>query len=693
MSLNRFFYPETVAVIGASNDNTKIGYEIVKNLKEGGFKGKIIPVNRNGGTILNLKAYPSVLDYPENIDIAILSVPAKFTPEVAEECGKKRIFGIIVVASGFAEAGNKKLEEDLVSVCKKYNVRLLGPNVVGTLNSTIKMNASFAPYLPYPGSIGMISQSGAMIIALDARTLRDKIGMSHLISIGNMGDLEFSEVVDFLNEDKNVSCISLYTEGLKDGRKFIETAKKVKKPIIMLKSGVSQHGTIAAASHTGSLAGSHRVYDGALKQAGVVRAYSIDELFDFSLTLSLQPEMKGNRLMVITNGGGIGVLATDASEANNMPLSDPTDELKAKIGKIIPSFGSLRNPIDMSAMASSKMYADVIKTAMEDESVDAVLAMYCEVADLDPLDAADGIIEATKSSSRKIPVVAAFVGGKGSDDACERLIDNSIPAFAAPDLGVRALYALRSHNVLNSRICLEPDEPTGISKEEADGRLRAFAPSGITALNERESKEIFSLYGIAVNRTLLAKTKEEAQSISSDLSFPIAMKIESPDVLHKTDVGGVKLNIALGDEVGNAFNEIVSNVQKNVKNARIDGVVLQEMAPQGLETIIGTVNDPTFGPTVMFGMGGITVQVLKDVSFRMAPVCISEAHDMINETLAGKLMKEFRGRSALNEDSVADAIVRFSRLAYDHPEIKSIDANPMIVSVDGITVVDARILL
>jgi len=693
MSLKRFFYPETVAVIGASSDKTKIGYEIVNNLKEGGFKGKIVPVNKKGGTILGLKAYPSVLDYPETIDIAVLSVPAQFTPQVAEECGKKGIFGIIVVASGFAEVGNTKLEDDLASACRKYNVRLLGPNVVGTLNSVIKMNASFAPYLPYPGSIGMISQSGAMIIALDARTLRDKIGMSHLISIGNMGDLEFSEVVEFLNQDENVSCISLYTEGLKQGRKFLETAKKVGKPIIMLKSGVSHHGTIAAASHTGSLAGSHRVYDGALKQAGVVRAYSIDELFDFSLALSLQPEMRGDRLIVITNGGGIGVLATDAAEANSLPLNDPADELKAKIGKIIPSFGSLRNPIDMSAMASSDMYKDTIRTAMEDESVDGVLAMYCEVANLDPMDAASGIAEAVKSSNRKVPVVAAFVGGKASDNACEYLIENKIPAFSAPDLGVRAISALRAHNSLSNRICLNPEEPPNIRRDEVETRLKNHITSGTKSVNERDSKEIFSMYGITVNRTILARTREEASRLSKDLSFPIAMKIESPDVLHKTDIGGVRLNITSSDDVEKAFDDIVSNVRKSMANARIDGVVLQEMISDGLETIIGTVNDPTFGPTVMFGMGGITVQVLKDVSFRVAPVCKSDALDMIEETLAGKLMKEFRGRGPLDEDSVADAIVRFSWLAYNHPEIKSIDANPMIVGVHGSTVVDARILL
>jgi acetyl coenzyme A synthetase (ADP forming)-like protein len=693
MDLKRFFYPETVAVIGASTDPTKIGYQIVNNLKSGGYGGNIVPINRNGNDILGFKTYKSIGDYPGKVDLAILSVPAHYTPAVAEECGKKGVFGIVVVASGFAETGNTKLENELSSVCKKYNVRILGPNVVGIMNSTLRLNASFAPYLPYPGSIGMISQSGAMIIALDARTLRDKVGMSHLISIGNMADLGFPEVISFLNQDDNVSCMSIYAEGIKDGREFVETARTIKKPIIMLKAGVSKHGTIAAASHTGSLAGSHKVYDGALMQAGVIRAYNIDELFDLSLTLSLQPGMEGDNLTVVTNGGGIGVLATDSAEQNGIPLNDPPEDLKEVIKKIIPEFGSLRNPIDMSAMASSEMYSSTISSVMDNQSVSAVLAMYCEVANLAPMDAARGIVSGIRAAKRKVPVVAAFVGGVESDKAIEYLIGQGIPSFGAPDIAVDCISALRLHVKLNNEICTSREQPDKIREASVSSLIKSYLEKGLKSLNEIQSKEIFNMYGININKTDLATSIEEAEKISSNMKFPLVLKIQSPDILHKSDVGGVIVDIKNKAELIEAYNRIIGNVSGLGEKAHIDGITVQEMVSGELETVIGTVNDPTFGPTVMFGMGGTQVQAINDVTFRMAPVCKSEAIRMIDSTIAGTLMNEFRGRGKLDSDSVADQIVRFSWLAFQHPEIKSIDANPVIVAEHGSTVVDARVML
>ena len=693
MDLKRFFYPETVAIIGASNDPTKIGYQIVSNLKSGGYGGNIVPVNRNGNEILGLRTYKSIMDYNGKVDLAIVSVPAPNTPAVAEECGKKGVFGIVVVASGFAEAGNTKLENELSAVCKKHNLRLLGPNVVGIMNSTLKLNASFAPYLPYPGSIGMISQSGAMIIALEARTLRDKVGMSHLISIGNMADLGFPEVISFMNQDDNVSCMSIYAEGIKNGREFVETARTIKKPIVMLKAGVSKHGTIAAASHTGSLAGSHKVYDGALMQAGVIRAYNIDELFDLSLTLSLQPGMEGDNLTVVTNGGGIGVLATDSAEQDGIPLNDPPDDLKEVIKKIIPEFGSLRNPIDMSAMASSGMYSGTISAVMDNQNVSAVLAMYCEVANLSPMDAAKGIVSGIRVAKRKVPVVAAFVGGLESDKAIEYLIGEGIPSFGSPDIAVDCISALRLHVKLNEETCTSREEPDNMEDAPVSTLMKSYAGRGVQTLNEIQSKEIFRLYGINANKTDLATSVEEAVKISSGMKFPLVLKIQSPDILHKSDVGGVIVNIKNKAELINGYNHIIASISGLKEKVHIDGITVQEMVSGDLETVIGTVNDPTFGPTVMFGMGGTEVQAINDVVFRMAPVCKKEALKMIDSTIAGTLMNEFRGRAKLDRDSVADQIVRFSWLAFQHPEIRSIDANPVIVAEQGSTVVDARVLL
>ncbi len=693
MDLKRMFYPESVAVIGASNDKSKIGYQIMRGLKEGGYKGKIYPINTNAGEILGIKAYKSVLDVPDTIDLAIISIPAKYSAQAAEECGKKGVFGVVVVASGFSEVGRKDLEDQLAETCKKYGVRLLGPNVVGLMNNVTKLNASFAPYLPYPGKIAMISQSGALVVALDAMTWNNKTGTSFLISIGNMADLEFSDIIDYLSNDDNVSCISLYTEGLKNGRGFVDISKKVKKPIVMLKSGVSKHGSVAAASHTGSLAGSHRVYDGALQQAGVIRAYSIDELFDLSLTLSLQKPMEGDNLVVITNGGGIGVLATDQAEASGLPLQTPSDELQAKIRNIIPPFGSVKNPIDMSAMATPEMYAETIKTVMEDPSVDGVVVLYCEVANLDPSDAAKGIINGVMESKRQVPIVSGFIGGENSVNGSLYLIKNGIPTFGSPDKAVKAAGALRKHKKLNDLICINPERPKDIPKDGLKEKISSYQKAGIKSLSELESKEIFSGYGIKVNRTELAKDRNEVVSKSKNYRYPVVLKIQSPDIIHKTDVGGVVLNIGSQDELLKAYDKIMENVKKNAPNAKIDGVVIEEMLSGDLETIVGTINDPTFGPTVMFGLGGTTVEVMEDISFRVAPVSKNEAIDMISETIAGKLMEKFRGRGKLDIDAVADQIVRFSWLAYEHPEIKSIDANPLLVSQDSAVVVDARILL
>ncbi len=687
------FYPESVAVIGGSNDKSKIGYQIMRGLKEGGYKGKIYPINTNASEVLGIKAYKSVLDVPDTIDLAIISIPAKYSPQAAEECGKKGVFGVVVVASGFSEVGRKDLEDQLAETCKKYGVRLLGPNVVGLMNNVTKLNASFAPYLPYPGKIAMISQSGALVVALDAMTWNNKTGTSFLISIGNMADLEFSDIIGYLSNDDNVSCLSLYTEGLKNGREFVEISKKVKKPIIMLKSGVSKHGSVAAASHTGSLAGSHRVYDGALQQAGVIRAYSIDELFDLSLTLSLQKPMQGDNIVVITNGGGIGVLATDQAEASGLPLQTPSDELQAKIRNIIPPFGSVKNPIDMSAMATPEMYAETIKTAMEDPSVDGVVVLYCEVANLDPSDAAKGIINGIMESNRQIPIVSGFIGGENSVNGSLYLIKNGVPTFGSPDKAVKAAGALRKHKKLNDLICINPERPKDIPNDGLKEKISSYQKTGMKSLSELESKEIFSGYGIKVNRTELAKDRNELVSKCKNYKYPVVLKIQSPDIIHKTDVGGVALNIESQDELLKAYDKIMENVKKNAPHAKIDGVVIEEMLSGDLETIVGTINDPTFGPTVMFGLGGTTVEVMEDISFRVAPISKNEAIDMISETVAGKLMEKFRGRGKLDIDAVADQIVRFSWLAYEHPEIKSIDANPLLVSQDSAVVVDARIIL
>jgi len=691
-NVKRMFQPESIAIVGASTDPDKIGYQIVLNLKDGGFKGNLYPVNPKATDILGLKVFPNVASIGKTIDLSILSVPAKITPNVAEECGKAGVKNIIVVASGFSEVGNFDLEQKLLDVVRKYNMNMLGPNVVGLMSNPLRMNASFAPFLPYPGKIGMVSQSGAMIIALDSKTWVDRIGMSYLVSIGNMADLDFSDVLKYLEDDENTSCMTLYMEGIKDGRRFLDVAKKSSKPIVMLKAGKSKHGSVAASSHTGSLAGSDKVYDGAMKQAGILRAETIDDLFDMSLALSLQPTMKGPNLVIITNGGGIGVLATDASEIYGIPIDTPSDELRTKIAKFMPSFASTKNPIDMSAMATGSTYQDVITNVLKDPGVDGLVVLYCEVSNLDPQIAAKAILKGKIEAQTSKPVCVGMVGGEATQRAIEWLQKNELPTYPSPEKAVMAISTLRKHEILNENQKVE-GEPSGMHKDEVSKILESKVKLGEKLVSELESKEIFDLYGIHVNKSKFASNLDDLLKAAKDFKYPVVLKIQSAQISHKFDVGGVVLGIKNEVELKNAFVDMIQNVTQKAPDARIDGVVIEEMLKPGLETIIGTAKDPSFGPSIMFGMGGTNVEAIGDVTFRVAPVNSFDAKTMISETLVGKLFKGTRGRKDLDMECVIDTIRRVSFLAYNHPQIKEIDINPLTVYDDDCIAVDARIIL
>ncbi len=691
--IRNIFTPSSVAVVGASRDPDKIGYQIVLNLKDGGYGGKVFPINPKASEILGYKCFPSLTDVPDTIDLAILSVPAKYTPQVAKECAKKNVKGVIVVASGFSEVGKQDLEQELLESLSGSKTRILGPNVVGLMNNVIRLNASFAPYLPYPGKIGMISQSGAMIIALDARTWVDRIGMSYLISIGNMADLNFADIVNFLVKDKGVACISLYVEGMKNGREFIEVARGSEKPIVMLKSGRSMHGSLAASSHTGSLAGSDKVYDGAMKQCGILRADTIDDLFDKSLALSLQPTMKGGRLLIITNGGGIGVLATDAAATNGLPVETPSDELRQKLACCMPEFGSSKNPIDLTAMANGESYQRAVSIALDDDEIDGVVALYCEVSNLDPQEAAKAILKGRMESNSKKPLCTAFVGGEHTRRSIEWLQKNEIPSYPSPEKAIMAMATLRQHEILGDNVSEGAKPVEGLDKQGVSDYIAKAKSDGKSWLNESEAKKVFSMYGIKVNAEILATSEEELPDVAKNVNFPVAVKIQSPDITHKFDVGGVKLNVKNLEELTEAYRQIMESVKSKNPKAKIEGIVVEDMLEPGVETIVGSIRDPAFGPSVMFGMGGTNVEVLGDVAFRVSPISKADARSMISETMVSKLFKGTRGRPDLDYKAVADTLVRLSWLSYNHPEIKEIDANPVLVYADGAVAVDARIIL
>ncbi|MGC8663902.1 MAG: acetate--CoA ligase alpha subunit [Thermoplasmata archaeon] len=693
-NLDSMFKPKSIAIIGASRDPHSIGFSVVKNLIDSKYQGKIFPVNPKADEILDIKCYHSILDVPEDVDLGVITVPASITPSVIDECGKKGVKGVAVIASGFSEVGREDLEEKIVEIARKYGMRILGPNIVGIMSNPMKMNASFGPYLPYPGKITMISQSGALLIALDSRTWVDRVGMSYLISIGNMSDLDFADVINYFKDDDDSKCISLYVEGIKNGRKFIDVSKKIlEKPIVALKSGVSARGSLAAASHTGSLAGSGKVYSAAFKQAGVIQAYTLDDLFDRSLALSLQPPMQGDNLLIITNGGGVGVLATDAAEKFGISLKDPPEDLKQKLKEIMPDFGSAKNPVDITGMASAEWYGKALKIALQHPWVDGVTVLYCETSVSDPRELSMEIFEATNCNRTNKPVTVSYIGGEITERAIEWLQKKGIPVYRSPDRAISAISSLREYGRFIEKGFDEFNRFEDVDSEKVKKIFDEIEKEKRNFVTEIEAKEILESYKIPVAKTKLAKSKEEALKLADSLNSPLVAKIVSPQVIHKSDVGGVVLNIKSKEELLIAYDKILNNVKGKVPDAEIIGIAVQEMVPQGTESIIGATKDVQFGPTIMFGLGGIFVEVMKDVSFRIAPFSKSIAIDMIKELNGKAILEGARGDKPRDIEALSDAISRISQLVTDFPIIKELDANPTLVYENGVTIVDARIIL
>jgi acetyltransferase len=696
--LDGLMRPKSIAIIGASTDPTKIGYTVVNNIIKGGYEGSIYPVNPKADEILGLKSYKSLQEIPGEVDAAVITVPSKFVLEVVDEAGKKGVKGLIIITSGFGEVGNKELEATVVAKAHEYGMRILGPNIVGTLSNSEKLNASFAPLLPLPGKGALVSQSGALLIAMDMATFTRRVGFEKLISIGNMSDVDFADLVEWLDKDETTSCITLYIEGIKDGRKFMNAAKKATKPVIALKAGVSAHGAAAAASHTGSLAGAAKVYGAAFQQAGVVQATDLGNLFDLSLALSLQPPMKGDNLVIITNGGGVGVLATDAAERFDLPLKFAPKDVQEELKKHMPVFGSAKNPVDLTGMAGYDWYHDSTKFVFSHDWADGLVVLYCETAMTEPMEIAQGIKKALDESGMlgKKPVTVSFVGGDKSEKAMQWLVENEIPAYGAPDLAVHAISALREYDRMKE-IISEPEETiTTANKEIALKAIKAARDDGRDSLTEIEAKQVFSAYGLPVTTTYLAKSEEDAIKLAKEIGFPIVMKIVSPDILHKSDAGGVKVNIK--DEAGcrDAYKTILTNAKAYKADANIHGVAIQEMAPWGTEVILGSVNDSTFGPTMMFGLGGIFVEVLKDVTFRVAPVSKKSALRMISEIRGAPILAGVRGEAPRDRVKLSETISSYAQMIVDlSEEISESDANPVLVYEEGkgLKVADARIIL
>ncbi len=698
--LDGLFRPKSVAIIGASNKPGKIGYSVVEGLRNSGYEGNIFPINPKDAEIQGIKAYKSVLDLKGQIDLAVITVPAALVLNAVKECGEASVKGVSIITSGFGEVGDHETENALVATCKEYGMRLLGPNIIGSLSNSDKLNASFANTLPLPGNGALISQSGALLIALDAGTYFRGVGFDKLFSLGNMADVDFADIIEWLNEDPATHCTALYIEGLKDGRRFMDVCKNTNKPVIALKSGVSAHGAAAAASHTGSLAGAAKVYGSAFEQAGVVQAADLDNLFDLTQAFECQPPMEGDNLLIITNGGGIGVLATDAAERAGIPLEFLPKEMQTEMKGYMPEFGSAKNPVDITGSAGLEGYKKSIAFGLKHEWTDGLVVLYCETAVTDPQDIAEGIYQAVEEAGPETlahkPVLVSFVGGERSAKAMRWLSDNGIPAYDDPARAISAMGGLRKYARMQAAKATDAVETYKVDRERALSIIAGARADGRNALTEIEAKQVFTCYGLNVTTTLLSKTEDEAVELANKVGYPVVMKIVSPDILHKSDAGGVKVNVKDDGMVREWYRKIMANAKAYKADADIHGIAIQEMAPLGTEVILGSTSDAAFGPTVMFGLGGIFVEVLKDVTFRVAPVSKAQGMKMQEEIHGAKILAGTRGEAPRDREAMAETIAKYSNMIWDlRDEVKETDANPIMLyeQGDGLKVVDARIIL
>ncbi len=683
-NLKKVFNPKSVVVVGASSEPAKVGYQVLNNIVKNGFKGKIYPVNKKATEILGVPCFPSVTDCPTDIDFAIIAVPAPMVEGVLKECAAKNVKGAVIITSGFSEIGKKKEEQALKDIADKHDIALLGPNTFGFVYTPSNLNASFGPQNVTPGKIAFITQSGALGISLMGWTMMEKIGLASVVSLGNKADIGEKELIEYFNDDPNVSVILIYMEGIKDGRQFMTT--KIKKPVVILKSGTSSRGAQAAASHTGSLSGSDKIYAAAFNQLGMLRGRTFTQAFASACTLSM-PEPKGDDMLIITNGGGIGVSATDECENASLKLLEDHAWLESKFRPTMPEFGSTKNPIDVTGGGGREGYQKAVRVALAEDRVHAVLVLYCETPVLDPVQVARAVVDEYNAVKRNKPLVVTMVGGERSRQAIQILNENQIPAMTEVREAIAGLKSLYQWKEISARPKEKAKTPEIPAKAlEVIERVRK---EGRTFLLEHESREALEACGVPMPKWGFATTADEAVKIAEKTQmYPVAMKIASVDIIHKSDVGGVILNIKNADDMRVKFELMMETVKRNAPKAKLLGVNLCQMV-DGLQCIVGMNKDPQFGPAVMFGLGGIFVEVLKDVSFRIVPFGEGEAQRLVGEIKAKKLLDGYRGQGA-HKESIIKTLMAVQKIA-EH--VKEVDINPLITNKDGSFAVDARIII
>jgi len=693
--------PKSVAVIGATNRAQSVGKAVFTNILHGGYQGVLYPVNPKAHSVSSVKNYHSISDIPDDVDMAVIIVPAPMVCDVMEQTGQKGVKGAVVITAGFKEGGGPgvELEKQLVETVNKYDISMIGPNCLGIINTAddTRINASFAVSMPKQGNIAFISQSGALCTAvLDYAKGRD-IGFSKFISFGNKAHVNEIDLLRYLKDDPETDVILMYLENISNGREFLETAREISwethKPMLAIKSGRSAEGAKAAASHTGSLAGSDNAYNALFKQSGIIRVDSIDELFNFAVAFSQQPLPKSNRIAIVTNAGGPGIMATDTAIRHNLQIAPLTDVTKQKLRECLPPTASVNNPVDVIGDATFERYQDAIRITLEDDNVDGAIVILTPQAVSDPLETAKIIPEVAKGATK--PVLCSFMGVVDVSEAIDYLEAHGVPTYNFPGAAVRSMAVMADYGQLMGldkrevrRVAADLDSAKAIIQNKLTGQNEYY-------LGEKEAGEILQCYGFPVLKSVLIKNVGDIDQAAESILFPVAMKIMSPDIIHKFDAGGVKLKIKNKEQARTAFTEIIANARKFHADARIDGVIMERMAKQGTEVILGAVRDPQFGPICMFGLGGTLVEAIKDVTFRLAPMWEISAEIMIKTIKTYNILKGVRGMPASDIDAIKDCLLRLSQLLDENPEIAELDINPLIVYPDGAgcVVADSRILL
>jgi len=693
--LKPFFTPSGVALIGTSANPTRLSFGILRNMVEGRYRGGVYPVNPRYTEVLGISCFASINNVPDPVDLAVIALPAVNVPETVEACGQRGIKTAIIISGGFREVGSQglELENQCVEIAQRYQMRLIGPNCVGTMDLYSGVNTTFIKGLPPKGNIGFLSQSGAICGAVVDYVLDKDIGFSNLTSMGNMADVNETDIIEYLSTDPNTKVIAAYLEGIKDGRQFLEVARRVSriKPIVMLKVGRSEAGARAVSSHTGSLAGSHSAYQAAFEQAGIIEVESAAELFDVCIGMVYQNPPKNNQTVIVTNSGGPAALASDSLAANGMRLADLRSETQDFLRPRLNPAAQVGNPVDMLGGAEPQEYADALKACLADENVGAALAILTPQALVNPADVAQVIGEIAAQTDKT--VIASFVGGVSVNEARHVLHGMHVPMYTFPEQAGRVMGVLHRFGVWRSK-------PEGSLITKFNGINQTAAQNALLktkdqpTLGEAQTRPLLAAYGIPLVPGEWVQNVNDALQVAERLGYPVALKIVSPDLLHKSEAGGICLNLTDAASVETAYTDMLSKIQKSYPQARLEGVLIEKMAPKGHEVIIGMRRDATFGPLVMFGLGGIYVELLTDVAFRIAPMTYQQALKMVNSTRAGKLLAGLRGQPAADIEAVVDCILRLGKLALDFPEISEIEINPLLVyeSGKGVLALDARAL-